>query len=393
MRFLLAVPNDNDIGGVAAVVGNLAKALKRRGHEVFFLHPSGATLPRAKTTKLGFPGFYLRMQMPLGERHPLISILAFLFFFPIGLYQSLRLIRKYRIDVVNVHYPADCLFYLGLCRRILGVTLITSIHGADVFPDGTLRNQISRGLRFLLHACDLIVAPSRSFQRMFSSVFPDLAAKTTFIHNGVDFAELDDHAVNPSADNPEPYVFCISAYKEQKAIDVLVRAFKWVHEADPAMKLIIVGPGPLRDDLEQLAVSLGIRQRIELLGQKNRDEVVRLLRGCKVFVLPSRFETFGIVILEAMAFKKPVVATTAGGIPEIIENGKNGILVEPDNPEALAKALLKLLRDDALQLSTAENGYATVRERFGFDQTAARYERAFADFSTAAKTFTAPIKC
>ena len=126
MRFLLAVPNDNAIGGVAAVVENLAKALKRRGHEVFFLHPSVATLPRVRTTKLGFPGFYLRMQMPFGERHPVISILAFLFFFPIGLDQALRLIRKYRIDVVNVHYPADCLFYLALCRRILGVTLVTS---------------------------------------------------------------------------------------------------------------------------------------------------------------------------------------------------------------------------------------------------------------------------
>ena len=393
MRVLLAIPNDNEVGGVASVVSGLAKSLEKRGHQVFLLRPSSTVLIRRKASKLGVPEFGFRMQMPFGERHPMVSLLLFLAFFPIGLYQLVRLILKYRIDVINIHYPAGCLYYLALCRRILGVPLITSIHGADIFPDGTLRNQIPRGLRFLLHASVLIVAPSRSFQRMFSTAFPELEPKTTFIHNGVDFTALDDHALGATVNGTGPYIFCISAYKEQKAIDVLVHAFKRVHEADPKVKLIVVGPGPLRGDLEQFAASLGIRERIEFLGQKSRAEVVSLLRGCQVFVLPSRFETFGIVILEAMTFKKPVVATTAGGIPEIVENGKNGILVPPDDPQALAEALIKLLKDQSLQVSIAENGYATVRERFGFDQTAAKYERAFSDFSAATKTVAAPVKC
>jgi len=385
MRILLAMPTDNDIGGVASVAGNLAKYLTSRGHDVFFLYPLDATLIRVKPTKLGFPGFDLRMNLPFGDRHPVISILAFLFFFPIGMYQLIRLIRRHRIDVINIHYPADCLFYLALCRRILGIGLITSVHGADVFPNGTLHNGCSRAFRFILSSSDLIVAPSRSFQRMFLTAFPEFDAKTVFIHNGVDLAELDEISTNAADGRQRPYIFCLSAYKEQKAIDVLIRAFQLVRNADPTVTLTIAGPGPLRGDLEQLAISLGIRERIEFLGLTGRDEVVRLLRGCKAFVLPSRFETFGIVILEAMACKKPVVATTAGGIPEIIENGKNGILVEPNDPKGLAEALVKLLKDESLQQNTAMNGYATVRERFTFEETGLKYSRAFAAVSGAGK--------
>jgi glycosyltransferase involved in cell wall biosynthesis len=109
------------------------------------------------------------------------------------------------------------------------------------------------------------------------------------------------------------------------------------------------------------------------------------LRGCKVFVLPSRFETFGIVVLEAMGCEKPVVATTAGGIPEIIENGRNGILVEPDNPKALAEALVNLLNNESLRGKTAKNGYATAREQFSFERTAEKYELVLADISRTAK--------
>jgi glycosyltransferase involved in cell wall biosynthesis len=378
MRILLATPNDNDVGGVASVLKNLATSLGNHGHQVLFLHPADTTLIKPKATKLGFPGFGFRMQMPFGERNRVLSFLAFLFFFPIGIYQVLRFIRKYQIDVINIHYPAGCLFYLALCRRVLGVKLITSVHGADIFPDGKLHKRHFRVLRFVLNSSDLIVTPSRSFQQMFSSAFPDLTSKTTFIHNGVNFAELDDHCLGTADGNPLPYVLCISAYKEQKAIDVLMRAFKRVHEADPGVKLVIVGPGPLRSDFEKLAVSLGIHSQIELHGPKDRAEVTALLRNCKVFVLPSRFETFGIVILEAMAFRKAVVATMAGGIPEIIEHGKNGILVQPDDPNALADSLIKLLKDGALQQRLGENGFATAHERFRSDQTAAKYESAFA---------------
>jgi glycosyltransferase involved in cell wall biosynthesis len=381
MRILLAVPQDEELGGVASVVRNLAQHLRSRGHQVFFFHPAATIFFKPKETKLGFPGFDLRLQMLFGERHPVISIPAFLTLFPLALCQLIRLIRRYRIQIINIHYPTDCFFYFAICTRLLPVALVTSIHGADVFTDGRPRLQYSRAFRLLLSSSDRIIAPSRRFQKDFLTVFPELNEKTTFIHNGVNLAELSDFRTEAICNNQFPYILCISAYKQQKAIDVLIQAFKRVQEIDSSLKLVIVGAGagPLRGQVEDLAVSLGLQERIEFLGPKGRVEVAKLLHGCKLFVLPSRFETFGIVILEAMACKKAVVSTTVGGIPEIIENGRNGILVEPDNPDALAEALIAVLKNRTLRLTIANNGWATVRERFRQENMGAAYETAFGD--------------
>jgi glycosyltransferase involved in cell wall biosynthesis len=385
MRILLVVSQDEEIGGVASVVGNLANFLISRGHQIFFLHPSDTTFLKRKTTKQGFPGFALRMQLPFGERHPAISLLAFSVFFPIGMYQIARLIRKHRIDIVNIHYPADCFFYLALCKRILGVGLITSIHGADVFPDGTPPNKYSLAVRVLFSSSDLIVAPSRGFQQNFLTVFPKLNGKTTFIHNGINLTELNGLCAESTSKRQTPYILCVSACKEQKAIDVLLHAFKQVQLIDPSIRLVVVGGGPLREPLETLARSLGIQDRIEFVGQRIRSEVATLMRGCELFVLPSRFETFGIVILEAMACKKPVVATSVGGIPEIIEHQKNGILVEPDNPDALAAALVTVLKDPTLQRVIAKNGFDTVQKQFGSANSGTAYEKVFTDLLNSAE--------
>jgi len=378
MTILLATPNDEALGGVAYVIGNLARDLQKRGHEIVFLFPGKSIVMRPKTTQFGCRGFELRMQRPLGERNPAISLPAFLILFLIAMVQLIRLSRKCRIQIINVHYPTDCLFYLALCRRILRLSLVTSVHGADVFPGGKPQARYSLGYRFLLSSSDLIVAPSRRLQEDVVRLFPALKDRTLFIHNGVDLGELDGSRSHTKVAR-EPYILCISAYKEQKAIDVLLRAFKLVQRTDASVKLVLAGAGHLRRELEQLAKDLGIRQRVEFLGLQTRPEVAGLLRDCRVFVLPSRFETFGIAILEAMAFKKPVIATRVGGIPEIIEHGKNGILVEADDSDALATALIAVLGDRALQFELATNGSRTVRERFRSEQTSAAYEAVFAD--------------
>jgi len=377
MRVLFVVPQDEESGGVASVVGNLARYLTDQGHQVFSFHPTAAMLLKRKTTKLGFAGFGLRLQMPFGERHPAISILLFIFLFPVGMYQLIRFIFKHKIQVINVHYPADPFVYFALCRRLLPLRLITSIHGADVFPNGKPRQYYPRAFKLLLSSSDLIVAPSVKFRRDFLTVFPQFNFMTAVIHNGIKLTDFEAPYTNPPRETTAPYVLCISAYKEQKAIDVLIRAFKRVVDAHPVVRLVLVGAGPLLGSLENLAASLGIQQKIDFLGPKPRNEVPSLIHGCQVFCLPSRFETFGIVILEAMACKKPVVATTAGGIPEIVENGETGILVEPDDPQALGEALLMMLGDGDLQRDLAANAYRIVRERFQSDDTGSAYEAVF----------------
>src|SRR5882724_9095898 len=252
VRILLVTSVDETIGGVPYVIGNLARHLNRRGHEIMFLH-SGTTLrPRQKTTKWGFTGFDLNLQMPFGDRHPIISLPLFLLRFPVALFQLIRLIQKYRIQIVNIHYPAECFFYLAICRRILPIRLITSVHGADLFPDGIPRAAYPKAIKWLLDSSDRIVTSSKAFGQDVVRVFPQLKDKMVCIHNGVDLAELANHSRGSVTIQPPPYILCVAMHNEKKGIDVLLHAFALIHDKEPSLKLVLVGDGPLRGRLEDL---------------------------------------------------------------------------------------------------------------------------------------------
>jgi glycosyltransferase involved in cell wall biosynthesis len=385
VRILLVTSGDETIGGVPYVVGNLARQLKGRGHEIIFLHSRNTLFAVSETTKWGFAGFALNLQMPFGERHPIISLPLFLLRFPIGLFQLIRLIQKYRIQIVNIHYPAECFFYLAICRRILPIRLITSVHGADLFPGGIPRAAYPKAIKWLLDSSDRIVTPSKAYREDVARVFPQLRGKIVFIHNGVDLAELGNRSCDSASIKRPPYILCVAMHNEKKGLDVLLRAFALIHDREPSLKLMLVGDGPLRGQLEDLASTLRIANKVEFLGRQGRTQVADLLHSCELFVLPSRSEPFGIAIIEAMACKKPVVATSVGGIPEIIEHQKNGILVEPDNPDALAEALVTVLKDPTLQRVIAKNGFDTVQKQFGSANSGTAYEKVFTDLLNSAE--------
>ena len=144
------------------------------------------------------------------------------------------------------------------------------------------------------------------------------------------------------------------------------------------MKVALVGGGPLESKLKELASELGVADQAHFLGYCELEAVRALLQGCSFFVLPSRSEPFGIVILEAMAVGKAVVATRVGGIPEFVSDGENGILVEPDDPQALAEALCKVAGDPALRERLGKAGQATVAGGFTTEHMGRRFAALFA---------------
>ncbi len=387
MRILVVAPGDEEIGGVPSVIGNLTQYLQNQGHEIIFLYSGKSIFAKIKTTKAGFTAFEFNLQGPVGERHPLISLLLFFIRFPIGMYELVRIIRTNKIQIVNIHYPLDNACYVALCRKILSIAVVTSVHGADLFPNGKRKEKYSRAIKLLLHASDRIVAPSRGFQQDVASLFPALKDKIVCIHNGVNLAELQSACQDTTTALEHPYLLCIAMHNEKKGLDVLLRAFALMQGVPLPYKLVLVGDGPLRGYLESLALSLGIQHKVKFLGRQGRAQVAKLIQGCEVFVLPSRSEPFGIVLTEAMACKKPIVATTVGGIPEIIQDGTDGILVEPDNPNALAEALLNVLQNQALRLSIAHTGYMTVVKQFSSEKTGSSYEALFADLIGSLKIY------
>ena len=378
MNVMLVVPWDQRFGGVASVVGHLATRLERLGHHVIFVHPGQAERATARTTAWGMSGYEIKLRPPFVRGRALKSALAFLLFFPFTMYRLVSLIRTHRIEIVNIHYPIDAFVYFAVLRWIVPIRLVLSVHGADLFPDGRPRRRNPWSLSLLVSAADVVVAPSRAFLIDALGVFPRARKKGLVVHNGVDFEELQQPDGGMTTAQWKPYILCIAAHNEKKAIDVLLKAFARLSGGPRGLRLLLVGDGPLRQQLEALARSLAVNDRVAFLGSRERAEVARLLQDCTLFVLPSRSEPFGIVVAEALACRKPVVASAVGGIPEIIESGRTGVLVEPDDPDALAEALAHVLESETLRESIAEAGHRRVRDQFGCDAMSASYGRVYA---------------
>jgi glycosyltransferase involved in cell wall biosynthesis len=171
-----------------------------------------------------------------------------------------------------------------------------------------------------------------------------------------------------------PVVGYFGRLERGKGVDVLVDAAARLHDKLPATAFLFVGEGPLRETLTARAAAAGLPARFA--GQ--RDDVAALLRWCAVVVLPSRQEAFGRILIEAMAVGVPVVATAVGGIPEVCVDGVTGLLVPPEDPDALAVAIALTLTDQAATAARVAAATADVHARFALAAHAARVEAVYA---------------
>lgn len=375
MNVLIVVPWDQEFGGVASVVGNVARQLEKKGHHVWFLHPGESDSLCAKVTKWNFPSYELNLRNPFVPERPVKSVLGFLFYACHTLRQLYTMLVRHDIDIVNIHYPIVSGVYFTMLRKLLRFKLVISVHGADLFPTGIPEDRYPKPLQLLMNSADWLVAPSQSTLHAVLKAFPRLRVKASAIHNAVDMTEFEPDGQEESQRGQ--HILCVALHHPRKAIDVLIKAFKIFSQTHKEVQLWLVGNGPSTGQLQDLAHQLGLTEHVKFLGCQDRPDVKKLLRQCRFVVLPSRAEPFGIAILEALASRRPVVASAVGGIPEIIEDGKNGILVEPENPQALCDAMTMVWNDRELAERLASAGYITVKQDFQWETAAARYEATF----------------
>ncbi|MFA6316147.1 MAG: glycosyltransferase family 4 protein [Elusimicrobiota bacterium] len=148
---------------------------------------------------------------------------------------------------------------------------------------------------------------------------------------------------------PWPYIFCAARLAEYKGVDVLAMAFAEVASRVPSVRLVLAGADHSSKGLFRFLRSLGIADRVVWLGQQSHARVLELMGGSLFCILPSRRESLGGAVIEAMAMARPVVASRTGGIPELVRHGREGLLVEPKDPGALSRAMLRLLSDPGLR--------------------------------------------
>ncbi|MDX1622828.1 MAG: glycosyltransferase [Gemmatimonadota bacterium] len=211
-----------------------------------------------------------------------------------------------------------------------------------------------------------------------SDRYPSADRKTTVVHMGVDPEALASRTGGGSAaPSAKPVVLCVAALKRYKGIPVLVEACAELRGRGVPFTCRIVGDGPLRAEIEERIAELGLDGDVQLLGARTEEEVAGLIGAADVCALPSTVAPDGqmdgipIFLMEAMAARRPVVASDLSGIPELVEDGETGLLVPPENPTALANAVERLLSDPALRRRIGTVARKRVERDFRLEECAA----------------------
>jgi glycosyltransferase involved in cell wall biosynthesis len=309
------------------------------------------------------------------RRSPLYAIMP-LFFLVAGMRRAWSLARQHRYDIVHVHWPMPMVLLGWAARRARPMPMVTTFYGIE------LRWVQSRLplLKWLVRG-----AARRSAQAVAISSYTARELRK--------FADVPIEVIPYTAEFPAPSSTVIDRATEQsilfvgrlierKGVHHLIRALGTVRERTPA-RLVIIGDGPERPRLEALARDAGVAEHVDFRGRVSDEELRQAYATATVFVLPSVLdarqdtEGLGVVLLEAMNYSIPVVASDIGGITDIVQHERTGLLVPPGDETALGAALIRLLTDRALSNTLGAAGLRALRESFSWERIVDRWEAVY----------------
>jgi len=302
--------------------------------------------------------------------------------------------RGIEVRAVSMRGDLDLAAVLGLKREFLNANAdIAHLHtgratwlgsvaagltGTPAISTRRMDRRVKRGWRtrrIYSHLAHVAAISPAVKQRLIDGGVP--AEKISVIWSSVDPAGLQVNVPREETrralgfEDETPVALTLCSLVERKGIDVLLQALA----LQPDIVLWIGGDGPERSALEALAGELKLESRVRFLGR--RADKADLLAACDLFVLPSRAEGLGVAALEAMALARPVVASAVGGLGEVVVDGETGLLVPPEDPQALSHALHELGGDSALRAQLGEAGAARAREHFLAERMVHDYEKLY----------------
>ncbi len=300
------------------------------------------------------------------------------------------IIRRWGVQVVHAHgAKAGLLARLScLLVRKRPATVVTA---HNFVYTGSVRGWKQKLLlgaeKRLLPLTDQFIAVSQGLRQEILNSQGIAPEKVMTIYNGLDlelFSEASDREQVRARLGLEPHrpvVGTVARFAPQKGLQYFIDMVACLEKQLPGIQYLVVGDGPLREKIESLAKSRGVREKITFTGFI--ADIPPILKAMDVFVLPSLSEGLGISVLEALACRRPIVATAVGGIPEIIANGENGLLVPPGSGSYLADGVAGLLNNPQLAQTLASRGFQQLEEKFSLQKmlkaTEAIYHKVYRD--------------
>ncbi|HVN33236.1 MAG TPA: N-acetyl-alpha-D-glucosaminyl L-malate synthase BshA [Thermoanaerobaculaceae bacterium] len=353
------------VGGSGTVATELGLAIARRGHEVHFIcyampYRLGRVPPGVTFHEVTVPVY------PLFQYPPYSLALAS---------QMAEAVREHGIELLHVHYAIPHAISAHLAREILGngPRLVVTLHGTDITVVGADPSFLPI-VRLGIERADAVTAVSRSLAdetherlgvKREIEVIPNFVDPDRYDR---DFAAAHRRRLSPDG---APLLVHASNFRPVKRVTDVLEVFRRVHERVPA-HLAMVGDGPDRPAAERFARDAGLAHRVEFLG--NVSPIEGVIGAGDVFLLPSSEESFGLAALEAMACGVPVVASNAGGIPELVVDGEGGFTFPVGDTAAMAARVIGLLSDPQELARQRERARLRATGEFGTAKVVDRYE-------------------
>ena len=292
------------------------------------------------------------------------------------IYKINNLINKHNPDIVHAHLSS---------MEIIGATikffsknkfkLIITKHLDSFFLEASKgQNSIIQGLfidKFILYNCNKIICISQQIRKYFVKKINLPKNKLKVIYYGLNFDDFKKKKKNNNLKIKKKdlknffVICCIARHVEQKSLDFLIKTFYEFKNLDIKSKLILVGSGPQTTKLKSMAKKLEVYEKI--IWIEYAENVLEILKLSDVFVLPSKYEGFGLVLLEAMFAKKPIIATKVSAIPEVIQDNWNGLLIKHGDIKDFKRKLLKI-KMSKINKKLIKNSQKTLKKKFNFNK-------------------------
>lgn len=363
-------------------VHRLMKEISKQGHEVHVLAPFTGDKTKYMLEGVNverFHYFYPKKFQKLCGRSGMIDNVkeGFLVKFQVLGFLLFNLInsRKFRnMDIIHVQWPIPNGLGALFLKKIYGVPYINTIHGEEVYL--SKRYHTLFALRWLVNNSAKTITNSS-------------ATRDSCLEAGLEKEKLDITPFGVDTEFFRPLeilkrdnvfqILSVGYLIERKGFEYLINAFQDVLKEQKNVQLTIVGSGPLEKKLKKLIKVLRIQNNVKIIKNISDDKLLRLYNSSDLFVLPSivdsqgNTEGLGVVLLEAMACKLPVIGSNIGGIPDIIQDGETGLLVTEKDISELSRAILDIIEDEKLRKKLSIKGYDSVQEKFSWEKISKSY--------------------
>jgi N-acetyl-alpha-D-glucosaminyl L-malate synthase BshA len=352
-------------GGSGTIATELGKVLGVKGHQVHFISYSIPYRLREYNENVFFHEVSM-MKYPLFEFPPYSLALAA---------KMAEVTEKEELDLLHVHYAIPHSTSAYLAKQMLNgkPKIITTLHGTDITIVGSDESYY-RINKFSIEQSDGVSTVSEYLKKETEEKF-HINIPIKVIPNFVDTERFSrTHRCRAKclfAPKGERIVMHVSNFRPVKRIEDIISAFALIND-EIHSKLLMVGDGPMMSVALRTVEKLGISSNVTFLGKQ--EDVAGLLPIADIFLIPSETESFGLSALEAMSCEVPVIGTNVGGLPEVVEHGQTGYLVEVGDVETMAELAKKILKDDDLHENMGKCARQVVLEKFNQDKIVDMYE-------------------